>query len=59
MLPQRPNNADSFEVAKVEPYLCRVALAMAMDEAFNPVERGPLGGRAVGFEADEVTTGPF
>jgi hypothetical protein len=27
---------------------------MDMDEAFNPVEIGPLGGRAVGFEADEV-----
>ena len=43
----------------MDPYLWRVALAMDMDEAFNPVEMGPLGGRAVGFEADEVTPGPF
>ena len=32
---------------------------MDIDEAFNPIETGLLGGRAVGFEADEVTPGPF
>ena len=31
-----------------------VPLAMEMDEAFNPVEMGLLGARAVGFDADEV-----
>jgi hypothetical protein len=29
-------------------------LAMEIDEAFNPVEIGRLGARAVGFDADEV-----